>query len=185
MHKIAYEARIGRPNDGYGSHRYAHFEIDVLAGSILDAAVQYNHDPSQYYLERLQTIRELGSSTKYFDSFSDSRICTLSWQSDPDAWGQERHADSPEWYAGGVQRAKLTKASVQFFSRLIKAGAGEDTDPRKTLDALHGMNAIHVGSPSGVPYACYIIQEDQYDPSKLDVNPFVTPEATSELIAAS
>lgn len=152
---LGYRCSIGKTYGGY-----YHFQIEIIHGHIADAAKEYDAQPETYYLERLEQIRTLGTSTKYLASGSGE--LEISWQTDRDNWENAR------WYAPRIT-TKFSTVSSAFIAKLSKLVGDDEPSPQAVLESLNKLGIRHVFCDSSCPYSAWIFRECEVSPEN---NPY-------------
>jgi hypothetical protein len=146
-------------NNGWGN--YGHLHLEIVIGYKLNAARRYDQQPSDYNLERLQLIRELGQSADYLDETSSDRI-EIRWQSDKENW--EKYP-AGHWYAGQIESCPLCEKHIKIVAKLAATiaktnGAAYD-NPRDVIKALDSMGARRVFHDQKAPYGAWIFDASE------------------------
>ena len=178
---IAY--RVGNPADITGQG-YRHLTIQVMIGRIADAAAAYDESPNEYNLERLEQIRVLGESARYFDSYGFHRkVIEVRWQADRDSWDSPQRTD--KWYGCQVESASFDADVAKVLGKLTKVcESGWNTSPAEFVDALHSLRAVRVRHEREAPMDAWIIEPEPVSKAFFRQDPWGRESAAESVGAA-
>lgn len=184
-YSLAYRLTVTNSQQNYvgWGGEYAHVYIEVMMGSKLNAAKEYDHNPTAYHLERLQKIRSEGTSATYF-SKSDYLGFTLRWQADKEGW--EKYEKDSRWYGCYCEDAKIDVASAKLFAKICAKLQGSwGTSPQMALAALRELGAQPVKYGECYNSWIYLDRSPAEEDAMITANPFELPkpEATKDLKA--
>jgi hypothetical protein len=139
------------------SQQFADLELEILIGNTLDAAKEYDANANasyhEYYLDRLQSIRQEGESTLYFSTTSSSKHLVVKWLASYNSFQEY----GLEWFAPRLDDTSIEIEYLQLAAKLFKQ-LERDPSPALVLQVLHKMGAKRVRY--GAKHSCWIFQPD-------------------------
>ena len=105
--------------------QFAQHRMELFDTGLCDSASEYNHNPDAWHLDRLTTIRNATTSTKYISTYSAT--ISLCWQMDHESWNDRKQV----WYACKIDDTELSVPAAKLISRLTRSLAKleQDYDP--------------------------------------------------------
>ena len=125
--------------DAFGTE-YRHFTLEFREFVVRDAAADVAHEPSDYYVKRLRTIKDASGGTQYLDEMFGSNPVEIRWQGNV----KDGVADG-EFYAPKVE---CSFECVGLLNRVIRGLPESDringVPPDAFIEHLESKGAIPV-----------------------------------------
>lgn len=170
--------------------QYRHLHCQIIIGILTDAAKEYDWQPDEYHLERLQKIRSQGKTTKYLTTSFRDKEFEITWQADQESWDKDKDAEG-HWYACKIDNAEFDPDTMAFALKLAKACEScWHPSPHQILAALQSLGVRQVKHTTETPYQAFIFVDEDFDASYFkddpwDRKPAVEPELETESVGAA